>query len=446
MATDGKLPQGVTLDLRDQLASGALKAEALVDRCLKRIAEKDGEINAWAWIDEDYARAEARRLDAYRASGMPTGPLHGIPVGVKDIIDTARIPTENGCALDAGRVPAHDAAVVELLKRAGALVLGKTVTTELAYLQPSGTRNPANTMHTPGGSSSGSAAAVADGMVPLSIGTQTGGSVIRPASYCGVTGFKPTFGSIPRRGILAQAPSLDTVGVMSPDPLGAALLAEALFGHDAEDSSTGPAPAPRLLETASSKPPLKPVFAFVRLPGHDEADPDTKEAFRELVAALGDQAFEIDLPPLFQDVAHQHRTIQLAELARSYHHYDSRGFDQLGPITQQALTEGKAILARDYLAALDWRKLLNSVLDEVFTRCDAIICPAAPGPAPEGFGSTGSAIFNGLFTLAGTPAVTIPLLTASNGLPMGVQLVGRRYADGRLLRTAHWLYSWADAI
>ena len=217
--------------LRDRLASGALRASELAEALIARIEAREPEIGAFAWFDADFVREQARRLDAHRQSGRPTGALHGLPVALKDIIDTARIPTENGCALDAGRVPIKDAAIVSRLRSAGALIMGKTVTTELAYMQAGKTRNPHGPAHTPGGSSSGSAAAVADGMVPLAVGTQTGGSVIRPASFCGVTGFKPSFGAIPRTGILMQSPTLDTVGVFAASPLDAALLAEVLMGH-----------------------------------------------------------------------------------------------------------------------------------------------------------------------------------------------------------------------
>jgi Asp-tRNA(Asn)/Glu-tRNA(Gln) amidotransferase A subunit family amidase len=383
---------------------------------------------------------QARALDRHRESGRAIGPLHGVPVGLKDIIDTAKIPTENGCALDRGRVPQRDAFVVERLKAAGAIVMGKTVTTELAFLHPGKTRNPHNPAHTPGGSSAGSAAAVAAGMVPLAVGTQTGGSVIRPAAFCGVTGFKPTFGAIPRRGILMQSPSLDTVGVFAADPRSAALLAEALFGHDAADPATAPSPHPRLLEVASMPPPVTPTLAFVRPPGWEDADAETKEAFAELVSALGDQVFEVELPRAFEAAAAERQRINFAEMARHYHRYGRDGADLLGPETLAALREGNEIPARDYLAALDWKPVLNAALAEILDRCDAIICPAAPGPAPEGLGSTGNAIFNGLWTFCGTPAVTVPILTAGNGLPMGVQLVGRHHDDARLLRTAQWLH------
>ena len=431
-------------DLRDRLASGALRATDVVEAYLTRIAEREPEVQAWAWLDGDHAMEQARALDRHRETGRAIGPLHGLPVGLKDIIDTAKIPTENGCALDRGRVPARDAFVVERLKSAGAIVMGKTVTTELAFLHPGKTRNPHNPAHTPGGSSSGSAAAVGAGMVPLAVGTQTGGSVIRPAAYCGVTGFKPSFGAIPRRGILTQSPFLDTVGVFAKDPRSAALIAEALFGHDEGDPATRPAPHPRLFDTARAAPPVMPTFAFTRPPGWEEADADTKDAFAELVAALGDQVFEVELPKAFEAAASERQRINFAEMARHYHRYGRDGADLLGPETLAALEEGNATTARDYLAALDWKPVLNAALAEILERCDAILCPAAPGPAPEGLASTGSAIFNGLWTFCGTPAITVPVVTASNGLPMGVQLVGRIFDDARLLRTAQWLHDWAD--
>jgi Asp-tRNA(Asn)/Glu-tRNA(Gln) amidotransferase A subunit family amidase len=312
-------------------------------------------------------------------------------------------------------------------------------------MAPSVTRNPHNPGHTPGGSSSGSAAAVAAGMVPLAIGTQTGGSVIRPAAFCGVTGFKPSFGAIPRTGILRQSQTLDTVGVFGRDPRDAALLADVLFGHDPLDPATGPAPHPRLFETASAAPPLPPVFALVRPPGWAEADPETREAFDELAAALGEaQCFTVELPAPFADAAELRRRINLAEMARNYRSYAKAGADQLSGTLRDALQEGSATLAKDYLAALDWKDVLYAGLTEIFARADAILTPAAPGPAPRGLGSTGDPIFNGLWTFTGMPAVTIPVFTAANGLPMGAQLVGPRGGDGRLLRCAAWLYDWLD--
>lgn len=426
------------VDLRDRLASGALKAVDLVRACLARIAELEPQIGAWAWIDDAHALAQAQRLDQWRQSGRPLGPLHGLPVGLKDIIDTKGIPTENGTPIDAGRIPTEDAWVAARLRAAGAVILGKTVTTEGAYLHPGKTRNPHDPGHTPGGSSQGSAAAVAAGMVPLAVGTQTGGSVIRPAAFCGVVGLKPSFGMIPRTGILVQSPTLDTVGVFARSVADCALLADALAGHDPADRATEALPAPRLLDTALSQPPLAPVFAFLKPPGWDEADPQTRAALEELAALLGDQCFEADIPGL-DEAAGVRRRINLAEMAKCYHALERRGRDRMSDILGAALDEGKAIPARDYIAALDWPTVLNAGMEPVFARCDAILCPAAPGPAPRGLDHTGDAIFNGLWTLTGMPAITLPAFVADSGLPMGVQLVGRRGNDGRLLRTARWL-------
>ncbi|MFN7222930.1 MAG: amidase [Paracoccaceae bacterium] len=431
--------------LRDRVASGAMRAVDVVEAYLARIAEVEPQVQAWAWLDGDHALEQARALDARRQAGRAIGPLHGVPVALKDIIDTKGIPTGNGMAVDAGRVPDADAWIVARLRAAGAIILGKTVTTEGAFMHPGKTRNPHNPAHTPGGSSQGSAAAVAAGMVPLAIGTQTGGSVIRPAAFCGVVGVKPSFGMIPRTGILPQSPFLDTVGVFARSVEDAALLIEVLTGYDAADTATEPVPVPRLLDVATSKAPVTPMFAFVRPPGWDQADPQMQGAVEEIAAMLGDQCFEAPLPN-FDEVAAIRQRINFAEMAKCYYGLERRGRDQMSDVLRAAMDEGKAVLARDYLAALDWRNLSLAALDPLFERCDAILCPAALGPAPEGLESTGSAIFNGLWTLAGVPAVTVPLFWAENGLPMGLQLVGRRGDDARLLRTARWLMAHVETL
>jgi len=427
------------VEQRVRLASGALRAVELAEACLEQIGRREPEVGAWAYLDGDHVMRQAKALDEHRAKGRPVGPLHGLPVGLKDVIDTVGMPSENGTPLDAGRKPAHDAYVVKRLKQAGAIIMGKTVTTELMLRHPGKTRNPHNPAHTPGGSSSGSAAAVACGMIPLAIGTQTLGSVIRPASYCGIVGFKPSFGAIPRSGVLSQAPSLDTLGVFAANVADAALLADNLYGDDEGDAATTLAPAPRLLGTASSSPPVKPAFAFVRQPAWETADPEMQAGFAELTEALGEDCDEVDLPGHFGEAMKLCELVQMTELAKSYHHYARRGRDQLSPVMQQTIDEGGRVLAHDYLVARDWPRLLNDALEAVFDRYDAILTPAAPGPAPEGLEWTGSAAFNGIWTFCGTPAVTLPLLQADSGLPMGVQLVGRCGDDGRLLRTAQWL-------
>jgi Asp-tRNA(Asn)/Glu-tRNA(Gln) amidotransferase A subunit family amidase len=431
---DVPLPALCAVDLRDRLASGALSAVDLARACIARIEAREALIGAWAWFDADHALREAERLDTLRRSGATLGPLHGLPVGVKDVIDTAGIATGNGCPIDDGRVPEQDAAVVARLKAAGALVIGKTVTTELAFLHPNKTRNPANPNHTPGGSSSGSAAAVADAMIPLAIGTQTGGSVIRPASYCGITGFKPSFGAIPRAGALMQSHTLDTLGVFARDPIGAALLANVLSdGSCASATPEGP---------DGKDGGARPTFAFVRLPGQERADPALTQAFDTLRSRLGAQATDVTLPAVFDDAAELRACINGAEMAHHYERYMRTGADRLGPQTRAAIEEGQGVSARDYLAALARRDEMGPALEPLFAQYDAILCLAATGPAPATLASTGDSIFNGLWTMAGTPAVTLPLLRAANGLPMGVQLVGRVGDDARLMRTACWLWRW----
>ncbi len=433
------------LQLRDRIASGELSAVKVAEAYLEQIRLREPQVRAFAWFDPGFVLHQAREADRFRAAGRPIGPLHGVPVALKDIIDTARIPTENGAALDKGRVPDKDAVIVARLKAAGAIILGKTITTELAYLAPGPTTNPANAAHTPGGSSQGSAAAVAAHMTPLAVGTQTGGSVIRPASFCGVVGYKPTFGAIPRTGILPQSQSLDTVGVFARSVEDAALLADVLYGEDDGDTHSIAMPFPRLLATAQTPPPVTPTFAMLRPFGWDQADPQMQAAFAELTEALGVRCFEVDLPEEFSRGLPMREVINAAEMARAYFRYGEAP-DLLAPETIKALQTGNGILARDYLAALDWQRVLTGGLGKLFERADAILTPAALGPAPVGLTSTGSPLFNGLWTLIGTPALTLPLFEADGGLPMGVQMVGARHMDGRLLRSARWLMEWAAAL
>ncbi len=424
-----------------RIRNGALTSEELVQACLDRIEQADGDIEAWAHLKPDYALDQARRLDAQRQAGGPVGPLHGIPVGVKDILDTDSWPTENGTVLDSGRRPMRNCRVVSLLEEAGAVIMGKTVTTELAVFGPGKTKNPHNSNHTPGGSSSGSAAAVASHMVPLAIGTQTNGSVIRPASFCGVVGFKPTHGLIPRTGILAQSRWLDTVGVFARSVEDAAMFAEVLIAHDTGDPDTTPRARPTLFDTAVGEPPLTPLLTFAKTAVWDHADKETQEAFGELVEFLGEGCDELHLPEPFEDALKLHGTIMKADLAKSFAGYYERGKDKLTDNLVRMIEDGQKITAVDYNKAVDGREFLNDGLGGVFDRYDAIITPATVGEAPAGLGSTGRPSFNTLWTFCGTPAITLPLMKGPNGLPVGVQLVGRRGDDARLLRTARWLLS-----
>jgi Asp-tRNA(Asn)/Glu-tRNA(Gln) amidotransferase A subunit family amidase len=427
------------VDVARLIREGRISALDLARACLAQIEARDPEVQAWAFLDPEHALAQARAADEWRKRGRPLGPLHGVPVGVKDIIDTRGMPTENGTVLHAGRRPSRDATVVSRLRQAGAVVLGKTVTTELAVYHPGKTRNPHHSEHTPGGSSSGSAAAVAAHMVPLAIGTQTNGSVIRPAAYCGVFGYKPSHGLIPRHGILRQSRPLDTVGVMARSIEDLALLAELLMGYDGNDPDVVPQAAPRLLEVARQEPPVRPTLAFVHTAVWDQAEADTKEAFAELVDALGEQIEEVPLPSLFDEAVAQHGTIMNTDLARSFAREYARGRDQLSARLREMIERGQRTLAVDYNHAVEQIGVLNEALDPLFERYEAILTPATTGEAPHGLDATGSPVFCTAWTLCGTPSVTLPLLQGSRGLPLGVQLVGKKGDDARLLRTARWL-------
>jgi Asp-tRNA(Asn)/Glu-tRNA(Gln) amidotransferase A subunit family amidase len=427
------------VDAVQALRDGAISAEALAQSCVERIQAVDNEVEAWAFFDPAHALAQARARDRDRSEGRPLGALHGLPVGIKDIIDTADMPTEDGTVLHAGRRPDADAAVVRMLRAAGAVIFGKTVTTELATYAPGKTRNPHDPAHTPGGSSSGSAAAVAAGMVPLAVGTQTNGSVIRPAAFCGVVGFKPTHGLIPRTGVLRQSRTLDTIGVMARNIDDIALIMESVCGHDPDDLDTRPAARPPFIAIAAQEPPLPPSLAFVRTPMWERADAETREAFSELTEHLGDRVEENKLPESVRQAWDWQRTIMETDIASNYVLEYERGADKLSASLREQIERGRQTRAVDYIEAVAQIPRLNAGFDEVFERFDAILTPATPGTAPLGLERTGDPVFCTLWTLCGMPAITLPLLRGSNGLPMGVQLVGRRGDDVRLLRTANWL-------
>ncbi len=421
------------------IREGRITSAELVADCLKRVNEVEATVQAWAFLDRDHAMQQAEAADLYRKQGKALGWLHGVAIGIKDIFDTGDMPTELGSPLWAGRTPRRDAAVVARLRAAGAVIMGKTVTTEYAYFQPGKTTNPHDAGRTPGGSSSGSAAAVAAHMVPGAIGSQTNGSVIRPAAFCGVVGFKPTHGLIPRSGALLLSRTLDHVGVFGRTVEDVALLAETLVGFDEEDPDTRPLARPPLAAVAGSEPPLPPRFAFVRSPVWERAEPETREAFAELVEALGEAVVEVELGGGFARTVEMHRTIMEVEMARNLHRDYEKGRDRLSPVLREAIERGRRHAAVDYAAAVAGIPSLNVSIEPVFDEFDAILTPAAPGEAPHGLGTTGDPIFCTTWTYLGTPAVTLPLLGSAAGMPLGVQLVGRRDGDARLLRTARWL-------
>ncbi|MDA1090177.1 MAG: amidase [Proteobacteria bacterium] len=422
------------------MLAGDCSAEELTQSCLDRIAKREAAVGAWIYLDPDLALAQARALDARKKAGDPLGPLHGLPVGLKDIFDTKDMPTECGSAFYEGRRPIEDSAVASLLRRAGAVILGKTVTTEWALSAPGKTVNPHDPSRTPGGSSSGSAAAVADFMTPLAIGTQTGGSMIRPASFCGVFGYKPTYGSISRRGVSMLARRLDTIGVYGRAVEDLALIADVLMAHDPDDWDMLAKPGRDLSGALAKGLPDSLRFAFVRTPAWGSAEPDMASAMEGFVKGLGDLAHDVELEGLFDDIVSIHRTVMHANVAVFLGEAADKAPDKMRPETQERVNEGKAIPAADYIRALGLAEAQAQALDGLFDHYDVLLTPAATGEAPEGLGFTGKTVFNGMWTLLGVPAASVPLLTGANGMPIGVQVIGRHGADAQVLRAAKWLW------
>ena len=418
------MPDPLSLSARDaaqQIAAGRLSAEALVTACLERIAEREPVVGAWHYLDPEAALAAARRCDA----SAPSGPLHGIPIAVKDLIDTADMPTGYGSAIYARHRPAADAACVALARAAGAIVLGKTVTTEFACFTPGKTANPRNPAHTPGGSSSGSAAAVADGMVPLAFGTQTAGSVIRPASFCGVVGYKPSFGTIPRAGVKMLCDSLDTIGTMARSVADAAFFAGVVAGR------------PALRDIAI--PVAPPRFGLYRTPMWDEAEPSTAAALEHARAALeraGARVDDVAAPSEHRRLTEAQETVMGFELVRGLAYERLQHSAELSPRLAQQLDAGMTVGADVYDAAMAETAAARARLDAFFGPCDAVLAPAAPGEAPQGLGYTGNPLFNRMWTLLGVPCVTLPALWGDSGLPTGIQLIGRVGDDAGLMAAA----------
>ena len=403
------------------IAAGDISSEALTTACLDRIAAREPDIFAWAYIDPDAALADARARD--RES--PRGPLHGVPVGFKDVIETFDMPTAYGSAIYPGHRPVADAACVAMVRAAGGVVLGKTATTEFAFVNPAETRNPHNLEYSPGGSSSGSAAAVADNMVPLALGTQTGGSTIRPASFCGVAGYKPTIGHFSYAGVKLLARSLDTLGAMSRKVSDFALLRAALTG------------APAAVAQVSSPPRL----AVCRTPWWERADDATHaavEAAAALFAKAGASVGEVVLPDDFADLEPANKTIMMYEGRRALAHEYNEHEDKLSARLKKQMATGAVTDYATYLGALECAHRCRVQFEEVMGDFDALLTPAAPGEAPLGRETTGDATFNRPWTTMGTPCVTLPDYTGPQGLPVGVQLAGRFAADDALLSVAAW--------
>ncbi|WP_300061357.1 amidase [uncultured Roseobacter sp.] len=421
------------------IAAGRLSSVQLVQSCLDRIAETDDHVKAWAHLDPEAAMAQAAARDKHKQAGLALGSLHGLPVGLKDIIDTRDMPTERGTPIFAGRQPDEDARVVEMLREAGAVILGKTVTTELAFMHPSDTRNPMNPAHSPGGSSSGSAAAVAAGHVPFAVGTQTNGSVIRPASFCGTFGFKPTRGTIPRTSVLQTSKSLDQLGTFARTLEDAALLADAISGHDQRDTESFTHARPDMAAGARATPPMEPDLVWLNLPFYDRLSGAAQDGFDGVMDVLGPRVTRMDPADQLSELVAVQARIHEYEIVQHQGDVFDAHWDQISDTLKPILTRARKIGAAEYEDALAVKASAESFFDDFFTEFDAIIAPAAAGEAPRFGDGTGDPIFCTLWTLAGLPCVTLPLLVGETGLPIGVQLVGPAHKDDRLLRTAAWV-------
>jgi Asp-tRNA(Asn)/Glu-tRNA(Gln) amidotransferase A subunit family amidase len=411
------------LDLARRIESGALDPAAVVDLCAATIAAREDAIGAFVALDI----GAARRRAVEHGAALAVAPLRGLPVGFKDIFDTADFPTEYGSPIYRGSRPVADAAVVAMTYRAGGIVLGKTASTELAHLHPTTTRNPVNPAHTPGGSSSGSAAAVAAGMLPLAFGTQTGGSVIRPAAFCGVVGFKPSYKILPTVGVKTFSWHLDTVGLFAAGVADVAFAAAAITDRDLR---------------VDRHPPAAPRIGLMRTHLWPEASPAMQRAVEtaaKAAAAAGAHVEDFEFPPILEDAWRAHPTIQDYEAYRALAFEYDRHRERIAPITRELLDAAAAIPAEAYDSARRTTRIARQALNELMSDCDVLLTPSAPGAAPVSLTSTGSAAFNRLWTLMGTPAVNVPGLCDPDGLPLGVQVVGRFGRDRATLEAALFL-------
>ena len=422
-----------------KIRAGSLSSVDLVKACLARIDETDGQLKAWVHLDPEYALNQAEAMDVIRRAGRPIGPLHGVPVGLKDIIDTRDLPTERGTPIFAGRRPSKDAALVERLRDAGAVILGKTASTELAFVHAAETRNPHDPNRSPGGSSSGSAAAVAAFQVPLAIGTQTNGSVIRPAAFCGTYGFKPTRGVISRRGVLQTSKSLDQVGVFGRTLEDVALLADVIGGYDPSDPMCYARPRPKMLEGSRADAPVEPEFVWFDLPFNDRLTEDAREGLDELVNTLGARVERVPVAENMVGLVDVQRVIHEYEICHHLESVFAEHWDMVSTSLRPVIERARTISDAQYDEALEVMASAAGFFAEFFNDYDAVIAPSAAGEAPEFGNGTGDPVFCTIWTLCGLPSLNLPLLVGENGLPVGVQLVGAAEEDDRLLRTASWM-------
>jgi aspartyl-tRNA(Asn)/glutamyl-tRNA(Gln) amidotransferase subunit A len=417
-----------------------LSPVALVESLLQQIERLEPKVEAWVTVDRAGALATAKQLEAEAQRGSIRGPLHGVPIGVKDIYWTAGIKTTCGSRIFTDHVPNYDATTVARLKQAGAIILGKTVTTEFATADPGPTRNPWNLDHTPGGSSSGSAAGVAARMVPAAVGSQTGGSIQRPAAYCGVFGLKPTHGRVSNYGVFPVSWCLDHLGPLARTVTDIALVLQVLAGHDALDPSTSRAPVPDYLQ-AIQRSERPPRLGLVRQFYLERADPELRahtEGVAERLAHAGAAVEEVKLPDSFSAVLSAHRTIMHVEAAAVHAELFRQHADLYRPKLRATIETGSLIPGVYYMQAQRIRRQFRRDMAQLFQRVDFLLAPAAPGPAPRDLTTTGDPSFNSPSSFSGLPAITIPSGLNAAGLPLAIQFMGPALAEDRLLAAARW--------
>jgi Asp-tRNA(Asn)/Glu-tRNA(Gln) amidotransferase A subunit family amidase len=426
-------------ELIKQVKDAKLTSVEICQSYIEKINKFEKDIKAWAHFDKKLLLEKAEEADNYRKSGKPTGSLHGIPVALKDIIGTYDMPTECGTVLRKGKTQSQNAEIVDLLKSAGAIIMGKTATSELAFLGPPATRNPHDYTRTPGGSSSGSAAVIAAHMAPLSIGSQTGGSVIRPASYCGVVGYKPSYGLISRNGVLRTSYSLDHIGVFGKTVEDVALLAKVLIKKDSHDSASVNYSTEDMLEICKKGPLFEPKFIFYKTDSWKKIDKKSRESFEFFIKKFKKNIEVFDTPSYFKDIHKYHQIIHETDLANNFQDYYKKSKNKLSKEMQAAISRGMKYSAKEYAEAIDFMKRSYESYNEVFEDYHGVLSPCSTGVADKGLKSTGSADFNKVWSYLHTPAISLPLLQGENNLPLGVQLIGDKYDDLRFLGVARWL-------
>ena len=426
-------------ELAKKIKDAQLTSVEVCEKYIERIDKFEKDVKAWAHFDKKVLLEKATEADDHRRSGKPVGPLHGVPIAVKDIIGTVDMPTECGTVIRKGKSYSQNAEIIDLLHASGAIVMGKTATSELAYLGPPATTNPHDKDRTPGGSSSGSAATVASFMAPASIGSQTGGSVIRPASYCGVVGYKPSYGLISRNGVLRTSYSLDQIGMFGRKVEDVAMLAKVLIKKDKYDPATIHYSTENILTETKKGPIFEPKFIFYKTDHWKIIDKKSRESFEYFIKSFKKNIEIFDTPSYFKDIHKYQQIIHETDLANNFSVYFQKFKKKLSKYMQDAISNGNKYTAKEYAEAIDFMKRSYESYEEVFEDYHGVLSPSSPGVAPKGLKSTGTAEFNKVWSYLGTPCISLPLLEGENNLPLGVQLIGNKYDDHRFLGVANWL-------